>query len=147
YLEAYQATGEESYAETAAGILRYVDRDLSSPEGGFDSAEDADSEGEEGKFYVWTKAELDAALEPAVARTFEARYGVTAKGNFEGANILHRAGALLQDQAAELGEAERRLLEARNRRVRPHRDDKVIAAWNGLMISAFAKGARVLGRT
>ena len=145
YLEAYQATRDDSYAETAAGILDYVDRDLSSPGGGFDSAEDADSEGEEGKFYVWTPRQIEQVLDPEAARRIEERYGVTRAGNFEGANILHRARAASESPHGIPHEAERRLLEARNARIRPHRDDKVITAWNGLMISAFARAARVLG--
>ena len=156
YLEAYQATGESRFAGTARGIFEYVSRDLSSPEGGFYSAEDADSEGEEGKFYVWTPAELEAVLGAEDAALFARRYGVTPQGNFEhGASILHEARSLA-DVARELriGEAEldarlaaarAKLLDARARRVRPHLDDKVLAAWNGLMISAFARGARVLG--
>ena len=153
-LEAWQATGNRAYAETARGIFAYVERDLSSPEGGFYSAEDADSEGEEGRFYVWTPAEIELAL-GADAALFACRYGVTPQGNFEhGTTILSEVGTLSECGkrfAIAPAEAERRidaarakLLEVRSRRVRPHRDDKVLAAWNGLMISAFARGARVL---
>ena len=156
YLEGYQVTGNPRYAETARDIFTYVARDLTAPEGAFYSAEDADSEGEEGKFYVWTPAELEAALGTADARFVGHYYGVTRAGNFEhGTTILHEAsslaaaaeaGGLPEDQAqARLRRARAVLLERRNRRVRPHRDDKVLTAWNGLMISAYARGARVLG--
>ncbi len=156
YLEAYQVTHDEAYAATARGIFDYVARDLSSPGGGFDSAEDADSEGEEGRFYVWTPAELEAALGKDDAALFAFRYGVTAAGNFEhGVTILSEvrtleetathAGLERKEAARRLEAARLTLLEVRGRRVRPHRDDKVLTAWNGLMISAFARGARVLG--
>jgi hypothetical protein len=155
YLEGFQATGKAVYAETARGVFAYVARDLTSRDGAFDSAEDADSEGEEGKFYVWTPAELERTLGAADTRLVELCFGVTPHGNFEhGASILHEARPV-EAAAAELGiapaDAERRLeaasarlLEARSRRPRPHRDDKVLVAWNGLMISALARGARVL---
>jgi len=155
YLEGYQLTGRPAYAATARDILGYVARDLTAPEGGFDSAEDADSEGEEGRFYVWRPAELEAALGPDDAGLVAWRYGVTAAGNFEGASILHAAHGLAASAThagipeAEAGRrlerARATLLAARAKRPRPHRDDKVLAAWNGLMISAFARGARVLG--
>ena len=156
YLEGFQATGDPTYAATARDIFAYVSRDLGAPEGAFYSAEDADSEGEEGKFYVWTPDQVTAAVGSDDAPTFIFRYGVTRGGNFEhGTSILHEAHSLAET-AAETGlsadearrrieRARQRLLEVRGRRVRPHRDDKVITAWNGLMISAFARGARVLG--
>jgi hypothetical protein len=156
YLEGYQVTGNKEYAETARGIFEYVARDLSSPEGAFYSAEDADSEGEEGKFYVWRSSEVEAVLGKGDAALFDLRYGVTPAGNFEhGASILNESHGV-ESVAAQIGipvdQAERRLaqarvklLEARSKRIRPHRDDKVLAAWNGLMISAYARGARVLG--
>src|SRR6185503_6157025 len=134
----------------------YVARDLTSPEGAFWSAEDADSEGEEGRFYVWTPENLAAELDADEAAAFSLAYGVTARGNFEhGATILSRVCGTA-DVAKKLDVAEpeveqrlvrarARLLAARARRVRPHRDDKVLTAWNGLMISACARGARVLG--
>ena len=156
YLEAYQATGTPEHAAAARDIFGYVARDLSAPEGGFYSAEDADSEGEEGKFYVWTPDETRAVLGERDAAVFDFHYDVTPHGNFEnGASILHEVHALretalhfklLPDQARELlARARAKLFEARAKRVRPHRDDKVLSAWNGLMISAFARGARVLG--
>jgi hypothetical protein len=156
YLDAHQATGRPEYAATARGVLDYVARDLTSPEGAFYSAEDADSEGEEGRFYAWTPAATAEALGAADAPLFDHVYGVTPAGNFEhGASVLHLAHTVAEaarrfglpgDEAARrLDSARARLLEARGRRVRPHRDDKVLAAWNGLMIAAFARGARVLG--
>jgi uncharacterized protein len=156
FLEGYQATGDPRYAATARDIFAYVSRDLSAGEGGFYSAEDADSEGEEGRFYVWTKSEIEAIAGADDAAAFMFRYGVTPAGNFEhGTSILHQArtpaetaAELKIDEAEVTRRIERasgRLLEARGKRVRPHRDDKVLTAWNGLMISAFARGARVLG--
>jgi hypothetical protein len=155
YLDAYRITARAEYATTARGILDYVSRDLASPDGGFYSAEDADSEGEEGRFYVWTPSELEAALGPDDAALFGVRYGVTPGGNFEhGTSILHEAepleatagrfGLAVDEAAARLERARAKLLATRAARVRPHRDDKVLAAWNGLMISAFARAARVL---
>ena len=155
YLDAWLATGHPRYAAGARDVLGYVARDLSAPGGGFDSAEDADSEGEEGRFYVWTPAQVEAVLSAAEAALFCDAYGVTAEGNFEsGATVLHRVRPIAETaKRHHLGpaEAERRLeraratlLEARDKRVRPHRDDKVLACWNGLMISAFARGGRAL---
>src|SRR5262249_54426341 len=154
YLEAHQATGRDDYAATARGIFEYVSRDLTSADGAFLSAEDADSEGEEGKFYVWTPEEVRAALGDDAA-PFEFRYGVTSEGNFEHeTSILHEAHTIAETAARfdleamevsrRLDDARARLLAARSHRVRPHRDDKVLASWNGLMISAYARGARVL---
>ena len=156
YLEGFLATGDERYANTARGVFDYVARDLTSPQGGFFSAEDADSEGEEGRFYVWTPAQLDAVLGESDAALFALRHGVTPPGNFEhGASILHEARTLesialefhapVDDVAARLEKSRGLLLAARAKRARPHLDDKVLTAWNGLMIAALAKGARALG--
>jgi uncharacterized protein YyaL (SSP411 family) len=161
YLEAFQISGDASYAQTARGILDYVLRDMCDPEGGFYSAEDADSaidgahpeEKGEGAFYVWTQSEIEAVAGQPAAEWFCRRFGVEREGNvsndphreFTGKNILYQANA--EDdparQAAIL-ETSCKLLEARNRRVRPHLDDKVLTAWNGLMISAFAKAGAIL---
>jgi len=156
YLDGWQAGGDDSYARTARGIFAYVARDMTSPEGAFWSAEDADSDGEEGRFYVWTPGQLGGVLGEREAKLVAFRYGVTPQGNFEhGASILHEAHGV--DRTAQqfsfapeeaeqhLDAALGRLLAAREKRVRPHRDDKVITAWNGLMIAACAHGARVLG--
>jgi uncharacterized protein YyaL (SSP411 family) len=159
YLEAYQVSGDESFAATAREIFDYVRRDLRHPEGGFYSAEDADSvidpahphEKGEGAFYVWTAREL-AELLGGDAAWFGKRFGVEAGGNvredphgeFAGKNILYLADPAA-GSAADFARVRPLLLEARGRRPRPHLDDKVLTAWNGLMISAFAKGAQVLG--
>ena len=131
YCEAYQITGEPFFAEIARRTCEYVLRDLTSPDGAFYSAEDADSEGVEGKFYVWTRAEIEAVLGDRAA-AFGAAYGVTEEGNWEhGLNVLHVTGVDTGDRA--------RLLAARAQRVRPHRDEKVLTSWNGLMISALCQ--------
>ena len=155
-LDAVAPAPDPRRAEVARGVFAYVARDLTSPAGAFYSAEDADSDGGEGRFYVWTPAQLAAALGADDARLFAYAYGVTPQGNFEhGASVLHAAHPAADvAKAFGLGEAEtgRRLagaratlLAARDARPRPRRDDKVIAAWNGLMIAACAHGARVLG--
>jgi uncharacterized protein len=152
YLHAWQATGEPFFRAIAEETLDYVAREMTDPAGGFYATQDADSEGEEGKFFVWTPDEIKAALcdgnagngESDQAERFIAAYGVTARGNFEGKNILELVGSFEEREA--LTEARRRLSEARERRVHPGRDDKALASWNGLMLAAFAEAARVLGR-
>ncbi|MBN1834625.1 MAG: thioredoxin domain-containing protein [Spirochaetales bacterium] len=148
YTEAYQATGKELYARTAREVLTYVLQDLRAPEGGFYSAEDADSEGEEGKFYLWTFAELESVLSPEQVEELTAITSVEKGGNYReeaggeqtGANIL-----ALRDGASSLPAAVRdKLLAARGARVRPLRDDKILTGWNGLMIAALARAAAVL---
>jgi uncharacterized protein YyaL (SSP411 family) len=156
YLEAYQITGESQYADVGRDILDYVLRDLAHPEGGFYSAEDADSavdptqpnEKSEGAFYIWSYQEIVDVLGEAEAGVFCRRFGVKPNGNvqedphgeFTGRNILYAA----QDVPANK-QSIARLLEVRSRRPRPHLDDKILAGWNGMMISAFAKGAQILG--
>jgi hypothetical protein len=154
YLEAWQETERKDYLRVVRETLDYVLRDMTDPQGGFYSAEDADSEGEEGKFYVWTPQEVQAVLGPERATAFNYVYDVTEAGNFEGRNILHLAkpiavcAKILAREAASLEEelaADRAaLLEARRRRVRPGRDDKVLVSWNGLMIDAMARADAVL---
>ena len=146
YLDAFRATGDARWADTVRGILAYVERDLTSPEGAFRSAEDADSEGEEGRFYTWTPAQLAEVLGPADAATFAFHHGVTTHGNFEhGSTVLFEAHAAADaTTAATLAGLRERLREARTRRVRPLCDDKIVTAWNGLFIAALAKAARVL---
>jgi uncharacterized protein YyaL (SSP411 family) len=162
YTEAFQATGEGRFAAVARETLDYVLRDLKDPAGGLRCAEDADSEGVEGRFYVWTKAEVEAALAHD-AGLFCAAYGVAEEGNFldeathqrTGANVLHLPRPLDEVARAEglpPAELERRLagaraalLAARGRRVRPQLDDKVLTDWNGLAIAALAKAGAALG--
>ncbi len=171
YLDAYQITGDLLYQDVARDTLDYVRRDMTSPEGGFYSAEDADSlttaggtQKAEGAFYLWTKQEIDRAL-GEYAELFDYQYGVEPDGNappgsdpqgeFQGKNILYQRQSFAET-AKHFGKSEldvdesmryRRatLLELRQKRPRPHLDDKIITAWNGLMISAFARGAQILG--
>lgn len=145
YLSAWQITGEARFREVARATLDFVLRDLADAGGGFHSTLDADSEGVEGKYYVWTAAEIAQTLSPEEVSLFCAAYGVTAKGNFEGRNILHQPKPLTEAEADRLVGCRERLLALRGQRVPPHRDDKVLTAWNGLMISALAQGYRVLG--
>jgi uncharacterized protein len=162
YLEAFQITGNALYANVARSVFDYVLRDLAHPEGGFYSAEDADSAADpahphekgEGAFYIWTHAEIVAALissmSPEAAAIFARRYGVEEHGNvhedphgeFGGRNILYQAREV--DETAVMEQARQSLLAIRSTRPRPHLDDKILTAWNGMMISAFAKGARIL---
>lgn len=156
YLEAHQATREPFYREVVEETLDYVLREMTSPEGPFYSTQDADSEGEEGKFFVWTEREIDDVLGPELAGPFKYVYGVTPGGNWEGRTILSRSKTLSQcarllnvEEAVlreHLQEAKRRLYEVRSRRVWPGRDEKVLTSWNGLMIAAFARAAQALDR-
>ena len=159
YLEGYQSTRREDFARVARETLRYVERDMTSPEGAFYSATDADSpnpegEREEGWFFTWTPAEIDAALNPEQARLVKAYYQVTAEGNFERRSILNVTRPL-EDVAKELAidplearnlivEARERLYQQRQKRPPPLRDEKILTSWNGLMISAHAFAALVL---
>ena len=155
YLQAYQITKNKEYARIAREIFDYVLRDMTDADGGFYSAEDADSEGEEGTFYLWDAKELASILDEDEAKLFAAYYGVTEKGNFEqGKTILNVSASI--DQLAEkfkkdhdnvsniLRAARKKVFNKRAKRVRPHRDDKIITAWNGLMISSLAYGGIVL---
>jgi uncharacterized protein YyaL (SSP411 family) len=154
YLEAYQATGEPFYREVVAETLGWVRADMTSPEGPFYSTLDADSEGVEGKFYVWSTAEIDAVLPEDQAEAFKYVYDVSAEGNWEGQNILYRSKTLAQsarllripeeELRLKLDEARATLNGVRNRRVRPGRDEKILTSWNALMIDAFARAAQVM---
>ncbi|HEU5440624.1 MAG TPA: thioredoxin domain-containing protein [Ktedonobacterales bacterium] len=156
YLHAWQLFGEQQYRRIAEETLDFALRELRHPAGGFFSSLDADSEGEEGKFYVWTPDELRALLSPEDARIAEAAWGVSERGNFEGANILHTARPLAdvatelelpETQVAEtLARARQTLYDARATRVWPARDEKVLAAWNGLLLRALAEAGRILDR-
>ncbi len=156
YLHGWQATGDPLFKRVAEETLTYVLREMTHPDGGFFSAQDADSEGEEGKFYVWLPQEIDAVLGPELGRVANAYWGVTREGNFEGKNILSvpRDAA---DVAVELGisedelgqqiaDARTKLYEARSKRVWPGLDDKVLTSWNGLMMKAFAECGAAFGR-
>jgi uncharacterized protein len=160
YVEAYQATGAVEFADTAKEVFEYVMRDLTSPEGGFCSAEDADSEGEEGKFYLWTMEEIRGALSPEDAELAVKLFAVEARGNFDepgvgrsGKNILHVAkpieqfasesGLTVDALIPRLSRIRKNLFEAREKRVHPAKDDKILTDWNGLMIAALAKAAQV----
>jgi hypothetical protein len=155
YIEAYQATGRPDFARVARETLDYVLREMTAPDGGFFSTQDADSEGVEGKFFVWSLAELVAVLGREACEWFAYVYDVTEQGNWEGHNILNQPKTL--DQCARLlrvepaalerslAESRGKLLAERSRRVPPGRDDKVLVAWNGLMIDAMARAYQVLG--
>ncbi|MDQ2086320.1 thioredoxin domain-containing protein [Herbivorax sp. ANBcel31] len=146
YLEAYQATRNKKYADVAHEIFTYILRDMTSPEGGFYSAEDADSEGVEGKFYVWSPDEIIDVLGKEDGEKFCEYYDITPKGNFEGLNIPNLIKRTVPDEEKELIEAcRRKLFEYRKKRVHPYKDDKILTSWNGLMIAALAIGGRVLG--
>jgi uncharacterized protein YyaL (SSP411 family) len=148
YIEAFEATRKPEYKAVAEDIFAYVLRDLLSPDGAFYSAEDADSEGEEGRFYVWTRAEVLAVLGEEEGPFFADAYGVEAAGNIPqepGRNVLHRvarAGSTTSADEERLAKARARLFTARQERPRPLCDDKIMTDWNGLMIAAFARGAR-----
>ena len=156
YLHAWQLIGKNRYRQVAEETLDYLLGRMADSQGGFFSAEDADSEGVEGAFYVWTADEIDEVLGPAAAAGLKTAYGVTPEGDFEGASILHlplpRDGdvddAAAVDDAAELhvglAQVRAKLLTVRGKRARPARDEKVIAAWNGLALAAFAEAADVL---
>lgn len=145
YIETYQATGRDFYAHAAKEIFTYVMRDMTSPEGGFYSAEDADSEGEEGKFYLWSPSEVKEVLGERDSEIFCRLYDITVEGNFEGRsipNLIHKN--MESEVPAELvKEMKKKLFAAREKRVHPFKDDKILTSWNGLMIAALAKGAAV----
>jgi hypothetical protein len=151
-IETYQVTGKKEFADFANDLLHYIDRDMTSAEGAFFSAEDADSEGVEGKFYVWTQEEVEKILGRKTASIAIPYYNITKEGNFEGNNILNITRSLetvakeagMQNADVELQIARDKLLEVRSKRIRPLLDDKVLTSWNALMISAMAKTGRVL---
>ena len=163
YIEAYQATGKRIYADTAKEIFTYVLRDMKSPEGAFYSAEDADSEGVEGKFYVWTEAEFRELFDQKEADLLARVFHVEKKGNFReetgaksAGNNIPYLGKSLTEISSDLGipfselkqridVARRKAFEVRQKRIHPHKDDKILTDWNGLMIAALAKGGQVFG--
>ncbi|MBT5956126.1 MAG: thioredoxin domain-containing protein, partial [Candidatus Marinimicrobia bacterium] len=160
YLVAYQVTGDQFYADVVREILEYVERDMTSPEGGFYSAEDADSEGEEGLFYLWTTSELGELLDESDSQLFQKIMNIYENGNWNegrrhgGTNIPHlkqswsQLAKINQTSENELNDRyekiRAKLFNVREERVHPQKDDKILSDWNGLMISAFAKAAVVL---
>jgi uncharacterized protein len=157
YLDAYRAFGDENYRRVVIETLDYVVREMTGPESGFYSTQDADSEGEEGKFYVWSPEELADILGPDDARVVGAYYGVTASGNFEGHTILNvprpattvaaDLGISVADLQTAVDAAKPKLYAAREQRIHPGRDEKVLTSWNGMMLRAFAEASRVLSRS
>lgn len=157
YSELYQITKAEKYLQIARKTLDFVIREMTHPEGGFFSAQDADSEGEEGKFYIWHKKEIASILGDSATDIFCEHYGVTEGGNFEDHNILNirvpltnvglRYGKPPEKAAQIIADASAKLFAAREKRVRPGRDEKILMSWNGLMVSGFAKGYGVTGDT
>ncbi len=155
YLDAYLISGDEHHAAVVRDILAYILRDMTHPEGGFYSAEDADSEGHEGKFYCWTRAELSKLLTPEEFKVAVRYFGVTENGNFvdhshptplPNQNVLSIVDPKLSESEKPLlASAKKKMLEARSHRVRPHLDDKILASWNGLMLGAMARAYAVLG--
>ncbi|MDD5558868.1 thioredoxin domain-containing protein [Candidatus Methylomirabilis sp.] len=155
YLEAFQVTRDSSYRRIATELLDYILREMTAPEGGFYSATDADSEGVEGKFYVWTPVEIEAILGEEEARRFCAYYDITSSGNWEGksipnirraaAQVATKLGVSVEELQASVDRARSTVYEARRKRVSPGLDDKILTAWNGMMISAMAEGYRILG--
>ncbi len=154
YLDAGLVSGESKHFETAKDVLRYVLRDLTHAKGGFYSAEDADSEGKEGKFYCWTKKELTQLLKEDEFKVVVKYFGITTEGNFldhsdpqplPNQNILSIVDPkITQDEHKLLASAKKKLLEERGKRIRPHLDDKVLVSWNGLMLGAMARASVVL---
>ena len=156
FLEAFTLTKKPEYAEVARGICEWTLREMQTPEGGFASAQDADSEGEEGRFFVWTRPQLYAALGEDLGRVVAAYYDVTEAGNFEhgksvlwvprpASEIAAQLGMPVETLLSQLAQAKPRLFEVRKSRVHPETDDKVLTAWNGLMTSALAMAHQVLG--
>ena len=154
YLDAHLVSGKQKHAKVAHDILRYILRDMRHKDGGFYSAEDADSEGKEGKFYCWTEAELKSLLTPDEFILIKRRYGITTHGNFEdhsdpeplkGQNVLSIVDPTLNDnEASQLESATGKMFDVRAKRVRPHLDDKILSSWNGLMLGAIARAGVVL---
>jgi uncharacterized protein YyaL (SSP411 family) len=160
YVDGHRATGEARHAETAREIASYVRREMTHPDGGFYATQDADSEGEEGKFFVWSPDEVAGALGDAeLAKLVCARFGITDDGNFEhtGKSVLHESnrkadlavklGRAPSEVEASLRDARARLFAVREGRIKPFRDEKILASWNGLMIGALAEAGAALGES
>ena len=161
YTEAYQVTGKDEYAQTAREIFAYILRDMTAPDGGFYSAEDADTDGEEGKFYLWTHQEITQVLSVEEANLATIAFSIKKDGNFSEtdgreniSNILHLTETLeelatnlnisVHELKKNLEKIRKKLFTYREKRVHPHKDDKILADWNGLMVAALSKGAQVL---
>lgn len=148
YIETYEITKDNIYKEVAEKILTYILRDMTSPEGGFYCGEDADSEGVEGKFYLWDFTEIYKVLDMEEGNLFINYYGIQREGNFEGSNIPNLIGEELEDLDKpdlkdKLENIREKLFDYREKRIHPHKDDKILTSWNGLMIAAFAKAGMV----
>ena len=157
YAEAQQLAPNALWSKVVEETVEYVRREMTDPEGGFYATQDADSEGQEGKFFVWTRQQVGEALPPRLAELAEARFGITQAGNFEhGATVLQiseevpdlarRFRSSEEQVAADLAAARRLMFEARERRIKPGRDEKILAGWNGLMIRGLAFASRVFRR-
>jgi uncharacterized protein len=147
YLETYEVTKNKRYADIAEQILTYILRDMTSPEGAFYCAEDADSEGVEGKFYVWSVEEVNEVLGEEDGKRFSAHFDITMEGNFEGKCIpnLIKTSSEKEDEQF-ISNCREKLFKHRDKRVHPYKDDKILTSWNGLMIAAMAMGGRVLDK-
>ncbi len=149
YLEAYQATGNNLYAEIAEKVFTYILRDMTAPDGGFYSAQDADSEEVEGKYYIWSRNEVLSILGKSDGEFFCNIYNITEGGNFEGKNIPNLIDTPLENLTTEdnmrLNLCRQKLFEVREKRIHPYKDDKILTSWNGLMTASLAFGSRVLG--
>jgi uncharacterized protein YyaL (SSP411 family) len=146
YLHAHLLTGTPLYRTIAEETLDYVVREMTAPRGGFYSSQDADSEGVEGKYYLWTVEQIGSALDRKVLPSVVSYFGVTREGNFEGKNILHVANDPDTDSAQLIREAKSALLQERENRVKPGRDEKILASWNALMLTTLAEAACALIR-
>ena len=157
YLDAYLVSRDKKYAAIAHDILRYILRDMRHKDGGFYSAEDADSEGKEGKFYCWTETELKALLSESEFTLTKRYFGITENGNFEdhsdpeplkNQNVLSIVDAnLTEDELKTLNSAKQKIFKERTKRVRPHLDDKILSSWNGLMLGAISRASVILNET
>jgi uncharacterized protein YyaL (SSP411 family) len=146
YLHAYLVTGQELFRSVAGETLDYVLREMASPEGGFYGTQDADSEGSEGKYYLWTAEEISDALGKEDGQAVMDYFGVSTGGNFEGRNILHVVKEPEPDEVETISRAKMSLLKKREERVRPGRDEKILVSWNGLMLASLAEAACALSR-
>lgn len=145
YLEICEATKNKKYADVAEQIFTYILRDMTSPEGGFYCAEDADSEGEEGKFYVWSVEEVKEVLGEEEGNRFCTIFDISKKGNFEGKSIPNLIGnSMSKEDEGFVSSCREKLFNYRDKRIHPHKDDKILTSWNGLMIAAMAMGGRIL---